>query len=203
MLVVALLSTDAVGLYVAAVTFSAAHSAFGETFGITVFAQMASERDPMRQARLLAESFRQAAVLACSLGALLAALMPVVVTPLFGEQFAAAVRPAMILTVAGSLASLSTVLNQGLKGAGRPAAGVTGQLVGAAVLLIAVVALRGSMGLAGIAVAAVASAAAQVSVLLFAAAYLLKVSPGVFLSFGADDLRAIGRTFAVVRLRYS
>jgi hypothetical protein len=59
------------------------------------------------------------------------------------------------------------------------------------------------MGLAGIAVAAVASAVAQVVVLLLAAAYFLKVSPSLFLSFGTDDLRSIARTFSAVRLRYS
>lgn len=203
MLVVALLTTDSVGMYAAAVTFSAAHSAFGETFGITAFAQLANERDPAVQARRLADAFRQAAVLACGLGAVLAALVPVVVTPLFGEGFGPAVRPAMILTVAASLAALSTVLNQGLKGAGRPVAGVTSQLVGAAVLAVMVVALHDSMGLAGIAVAAVVSAVAQVIVLLFAAAFFLRVSPGLFLSFGADDLRSIVRTFSAVRLRYS
>ena len=203
MLVVALLSTDAVGLYAAAVTFSFAHSAFGETLGITAFAQLASERDPAVQARLLAEAFRQAAVLAFGLGAVLAALMPMIVPPLFGEQFAEAIGPAMILTVAASLAALRTVLNQGLKGAGRPAAGVAGQLVGAAAFALVVVALRGSMELTGIAVAAVASGVAQVAVLLSAAAFFLKVSPGVFLSFNVDDLRSIARTFQASRVRYS
>lgn len=203
MLVVALLASDAVGLYAAAVTFSAAHSAFGETVGITAFAHLAGERDPAVQARLLADAFRQAAVLAFGLGAILAALMPVIVPPLFGAAFAPAVRPAMILTVAASVAALSTVLNQGLKGAGRPEAGVASQLVGAAVLALVVLAQREAMDLAGMAVAAVASSVAQAVVLLSAATFFLKVSPGVFLSFNAGDLRSIARTFQPSRVRYS
>lgn len=203
MLVVALLSSDAVGLYAAAATFSAAHSSVGETFGITAFAQLANEREPAAQARLLAHAFRQSAVLACGLGALLAALMPVIVPRLFGDQFTPAIGPAMILTIAASLSAVSTVLNQGLKGAGRPAAGVASQLVGASVLALVVMTTHGSLDMTGIAVAAAASGVAQVLVLLAAAAVFLRVSPGVFLSFHLDDLRAIARTFQAWGLRYS
>ncbi len=202
-LVVALLHTEAVGLYAAAVTFSSAHSAFGETLGITAFAQLANEQDTRVQARILAESFRQALVLACGLGLLLVGVVPFVVVPLFGHGFAAAVRPAMILTIAASLTAVSSVLNQGLKGAGKPAPGVISQLVGAVVLGLVGLALHRSMGLSGIAIAGVVSAATQVALLILSAAISLRVSPALFLSFDVKELRSIVRTLMSPRLRYS
>jgi O-antigen/teichoic acid export membrane protein len=203
-LVVGLFNTEAAGIYVVASAFADGQSALGEALGITAFGVLSNESDPHSRQKTIVETFRQSSLASLGAGVASACLIPLLVTPLFGGPFARAVRPGVILALAASLAASANILNQALRGAGRPQAGLVSQLAGTAVLAVAALLLFRRFGLIGVAFAVVASAVAQLIVLVDAAARWLAISPLRFWPFGSNDVRLFIRQVANLRrLRYS
>lgn len=202
-LVVGLMSTHAAGIYAVALTFANAQSSLGDALGITSFATLSNERSLDNQRRILTETFRQSAVISSGLGVLLACLIPFLVGPLFGIEFSEAIRPAVILAIAAALTTSSGILDEGLRGAGRPYAGLASQLSGTGVLAVAAALLLERFGLIGMAWAVVLSACTQVAVLVAAAANWLRISPICFWPFGAKDIKIVCQQLVAFRLRYS
>jgi O-antigen/teichoic acid export membrane protein len=202
-LVVSLMSSEAAGLYVAALAFAGALSPFGDALGITSFGVLSNEKSLEKQVKILTETFRHSALVSFGLGLLLAAAIPLLVRSLFGSDFSRAAHPAMILAVAASLTSSSGILNEGLRGAGRPYAGIAGQLLGTAVMALAAMLLLQRLGLMGMACAVLLGSGMQVAVLVFAAASWLRVSPFRFWPFGARNLKGLCQQVAALRLRLS
>jgi len=201
-LVVSLLDTSAAGIYAVAVTFANGQSSLGDALGITSFAVVSNERNSGSQERIITETFRQSALASLGVGLLLAGMIPFVVKPLFGFEFSRAVWPAVILALAASLTTSTNILNQGLRGAGRPHAGVVSQLAGAVVMaLVALLVLR-RYGLMGMAWAVLVSAGTQVLVLVAAAANWLRISPLCFWPFGTRNVKLFCQQVAALRLRY-
>ena len=200
-LVVSLLSTDAAGIYAVAATFASGQFSLGEALGITSFAVVSNEKDSGRQEKIITETFRQSALFSCGAALLLAGLIPFLVQPLFGFEFSRAIWPAVVLALAGSLTTSANILNQSLRGAGRPHAGLLSQLVGTAVMGLAALFLLRRFGLMGMAGAVLVSACAQVLVLVAAAANWLRTSPRSFWPFGAANLRLFLRQLVALRLR--
>jgi len=202
-LVVSLLSTKAAGIYVVAAAFANGQSAIGDALGITSFAVLSNEKNTERQGRIIAGTFRQSALASCGAGLALSGLIPFVVVPLFGAQFSEAIWPAVILALAAAITASTNVLNQGLRGAGRPQAGVLSQLLGIAVMAVAALFFLGGLGLAGIAFAVLLSAGAQVLVLVVAAAKWFRISPLEFWPFGAANMRSFFQLVSDLCLRFS
>lgn len=202
-LVVSLLDAQAAGIYAVALTFGNAQSSLGEALGITSFAITSNEKSFESRKTFLMEMFRHSALVSVGLGMALSCLIPFLVGPLFGADFSAAIRPAMILAIAAALTTSSEILNEGLRGAGRPYAGLVSQLLGTAVLAIAALLLLRKFGLAGMAWAVLAGACAQVGTLVAAAANWLQVSPSRFWPFGMEDIKAVFRQVEELRVRYS
>ena len=202
-IVISLLSTEAAGLYVVALTFGNAQSSLADALGITSFAVLSSEKNIDNQEKIIIETFRQSALISAGLGVFLVCLIPLLTKPLFGAAFSQAIRPAIILTVAASLVTSSSILNQGLRGAGRPYPGIAAQILATVVLATAGIFLLPSFGLIGMAWAVVMSACAQIAVLVTAAAVWLRVSPSCFWPFRTKDVRAFCRNVVALRFRYS
>jgi O-antigen/teichoic acid export membrane protein len=200
---VAFLSTHAAGIYAVSLAFAAAQSSLGDALGITSFAVLSNEFGKENQRRILTETFRHSSVISVGLGVVLSCLVPLFVRPLFGVEFSEAIRPAMILAVAASLTASSDILNEGLRGAGRPYAGLVSQLMGTAVLALSAAFLLHRYGLMGMATAVVLSACTQVGVLVGAAANWLRISPSCFWPFGAEDVKIVCHQLAALRPRYS
>jgi O-antigen/teichoic acid export membrane protein len=118
-------------------------------------------------------------------------------------EFSEAIRPAVILAVAASLTASSDILNEGLRGAGRPYAGLASQLLGTAVLALSAAFLLHRYGLMGMATAVALSACTQVGTLVIAAANWLCISPSYFWPFGAEDIKIVFQQVAALRPRYS
>jgi Na+-driven multidrug efflux pump len=114
-----------------------------------------------------------------------------------------AIRPAILLALAASVLGSANILNQGLRGAGRPHAGFISQLIGAGVMAIAALFFLRGFGLMGIAFAIGISACVQLMVLIVAAAEWLEISPIKFWPFGAGNIRLFFQQVADLRLRYS
>jgi O-antigen/teichoic acid export membrane protein len=202
-IVVSLMSAGAAGIYAVAVTFSSAQSSLGEALGITSFAFLSNAKGIDRQGEILTETFRQATLTSVALGLLLSCFVPLLIGPLFGPEFAQAVRPAVILTASGALTTPSGILIQGLRGAGRPYPGLASQLLGTGVLAGCAALLLPKFGLMGMAWAVVLSASVQIVLLIAAASALLRISPLCFWPFRAQDVRELCRGLTAMLLRYS
>ena len=202
-IVVSLMNAQAAGIYAVAVTFSSAQSSLTEALGITSFAFLSNEKNIDRQGKILTETFRQATLTSACLGLLLCCIVPLLIGPLFGQQFAQAVHPAVILTAAATLTAPTGILIQGLRGVGRPFPGLAGQVSGTAVLAISAALLLPNFGLIGMAWAVVLSACVQIVLLIAAASTLLHLSPFCFWPFGIKHVREFWRSVMAMRLRYS
>lgn len=202
-IVVSLMSAEAAGIYAVSVTFSTAQSSLGEALGITSFAFLSSEKNIGRQGQILTETFRQATLTSACLGVPLCCIVPILIGPLFGHEFAQATQPAIILTAAAALTTPTGILIQGLRGSGRPYPGLASQILGTGVLAIGATFLLPRLGLMGMACAVVLSACAQVTLLVAAASALLHISPWRFWPFGVKDVREFWRNLMAMRLRYS
>jgi O-antigen/teichoic acid export membrane protein len=193
-LVVGLLNTEAAGLYAVAAAFANGQSALGDALGITSFGLLSNEMDRAGQRKIITETFRQSAMISFGVGLALACAIPFLVAPLFGSAFARAVWPAVVLALAASLGASTNILNQGLRGAGRPHAGLAIQLFGAAILALAALFYLRRFGLIGIAIAVLLSACVQLLALTAAAARWLRVPLLQFWPFDAKNVRALFRS---------
>jgi O-antigen/teichoic acid export membrane protein len=202
-LVVSLLNTEAAGIYAVAAAFANGPSSLGDALGITSFAVLSNERNKESQEKIITGTFRQSALVSCGVGLVLAGLIPLLVVPLFGFEFSRAIRPAVVLALAGSLTASANILNQGLRGLGRPHSGLVSQLVGIGVMALAALFLLRRFGLMGMAFAVLMSGCAQLLVLVAAAAKWLRISPLQFWPFGAGNVRLFFQQLSDLRLRYS
>jgi len=200
-LVVSLLSVKAAGIYAVAAAFANGQSSLGEALGITSFAVLSNEKNTGSQERIITETFRQSALVSCGVGLVLSCLIPFVVVPLFGFEFSSAIWPGVVLALAASLAALTNILNQGLRGLGRPHAGLVSQLLGAGVMGLAALFFLRRFGLVGMAFAVLMSAFAQLIAMVAAAARWLGISPLQFWPFGAGNVRLLFQHVAALRLR--
>jgi O-antigen/teichoic acid export membrane protein len=202
-LVVSLLNTEAAGIYAVAAAFANGQSSLGDALGITSFAVLSNERNTGSREKIIIETFRQSALVSCGVGLVLSCLIPFLVVPLFGFEFSRAIRPAVVLALAASLTGSTNILNQGLRGAGHPYAGLMSQLLGTGVLALAALFFLRRFGLMGMAYAALLGACAQLLVLVAAAANWMRISPLQFWPFGAGNVRLFFQQVAGLRLRYS
>jgi O-antigen/teichoic acid export membrane protein len=202
-LVVSLLNTEAAGIYAVAAAFANGQSSLGDALGITSFAVLSNERNTGSQEKIIIETFRQSALVSCGVGLVLSCLIPFLVMPLFGFEFSRAIRPAVVLALAASLTGSANILNQGLRGAGRPHAGLMSQLLGTGVMALLALFFLRRFGLMGMAYAVLMSACTQLLVLIAAAANWLRISPLQFWPFGAGNVRLFFQQVAGLRLRYS
>jgi O-antigen/teichoic acid export membrane protein len=201
-LVVGLFNAEAAGIYAVACAFANGQSSLGEALGITSFAVLSNEANPRKRKKIITETFRQSTLISCGAGIALACVIPIVVVPLFGVAFSRAVRPAILLALAASVSGSANILNQGLRGAGRPLAGLVSQLIGAGVLAASVLFFLRGFGLMGMAYAVGISACVQLLVLILAAAEWLEISPLKFWPFSAENIRLFLQHLGELRPRY-
>jgi O-antigen/teichoic acid export membrane protein len=202
-LVVSLLNTEAAGIYAVAAAFANGQSSLGDALGITSFAVLSNERNTGSQEKILTETFRQSALVSSGVGLVLSCLIPLLIVPLFGFEFSRAIWPAVVLALAASLAASANILNQGLRGAGRPHAGLVSQLLGTGVMAFAALFFLRRFGIMGMAFAVLMSACAHLLALIAAAAKWLRISPLQFWPFAPGNVRLFCQQVAGLRLRYS
>jgi O-antigen/teichoic acid export membrane protein len=153
MLMVGLLPSNDLGLYVVAVAWSGAAAPLLNAIGFVMTPAIASVADVTHNARRLAVGARITAALAIVLCVAFAGMTPFAVTLLFGERFRASIPAALILTPTAGILGLNLVLQEGLRGMGRPYAVFRAELAGLAVTGVALLALLRSMGIIGAAIA--------------------------------------------------
>lgn len=157
MLMAAFLPPAALGLYVVAVSWSAAAAPLLSALGIVLFPRVASEGAVEARARILAKAARLSGLLAASLSVLLLAATPVAIPLLFGAEFRSAIPVALVLIAAGVVSSLNQILQEGTRGLGRPQLVLWSEFAGLAVAAAALTVLLPRFGIIGAAFASLLS----------------------------------------------
>ena len=172
-----------VGLYVVASAWSGAVLPLVSAVGTVLFPQVAAQSSAEERGRVCIQGLRVGVLLAGSVGLLLLLLTPFAFPLLFGEAYIAAIPTALILVVAGMISSVNFVLEEGLRGLGRPqdvmSAEVSGLVTTAAGLLL----LLPMVGLLGAALASVIGVITIACVLCFCIVRSTGVTLGEFLTF--------------------
>jgi len=198
-LLVTLLPTEAVGWYVAAFAFASAHGALGLALGLTSFAALANEREPLYQGRYLATIFRQSTLLYLGAGSLVALMAPMAIVPLFGEKFAPAVTPAAIMALTTSFNALGNILNEGLRGLGNTLPGIIAQLLGTGVVVLGAWIMVPSHGIIGLAWATVVGGGFQLLMLVGVVIWLFGLKPAQLWGVRVEEVKALyGRIFSLL-----
>ena len=127
---------------------------------------------------MFAQGSRLGVLIGVSMLLLLVSLTPLLIPFLFGREFSAAVPPALILLVAATLAGINSVLEEGLRGLGYPAAVMKAEIIGLGVNVVALFVLLQPLQLLGAALAVLLACGTVTVVLLILAIRLTTCSLG-------------------------
>jgi antigen flippase len=147
-----LLGAENLGLYVVALSASAAIGSITNSAGMVSFTA-AAQAQQGEGFEKIAKTFRLSALLWLFFGGILAIAMSLLLPLVYGGEFASAVNPARLLIVGSAFAGLANLLDQALRGQGRALVGFEGRVVGLVVMLAAGVVLTTWSGLSGMCLA--------------------------------------------------
>jgi O-antigen/teichoic acid export membrane protein len=190
MLMAAFLSPRDLGLYVVAVEWSAATAPLLSAVGVVMTPAVASASDAAHGARRLAAGVRITVVLAAILCIIFAAVTPIAVIVLFGVRFRASIPAALVLMPAGAILSLNLVLQEGLRGLGRPYPVLRAELAGLVVTGTVLISTLRSMGIMGAAIASLLGYSTVTVVLLRNVRHYTGTSLATLLVPSTTELRA-------------
>ncbi len=156
----ALLPTSSLGLYAVAVTWGSAVVPLLNAIGSATFPRIAADGESDRQWETLAKAVRMAVLVALALGMLMLAATPWAIPLVFGPEFGKAVPAAAVFVVGGMVCGITQVMEEGLRGLGRPRAVLRAELTGAVVMALVLWLLLPAGGLTGAALASLAGYAA-------------------------------------------
>ena len=139
--VAAVLPARQLGVYVTAVAWSACIPMLSSALAVIVSPRIAAEAMESERRRCFTRGVQGAAWLIVLPVAVLAAATPFGVTAVFGHAFEQAVLPAMILVVGSGVNAFNSVLEELLRGSGRPDATLFAEAIAVAVGLPALLLL--------------------------------------------------------------
>ena len=181
MVMASTLSPERLGLYATAVAWASAVQPLAAAVGTVLFPRVATERDSENRAARLQEGVRLGVLVAGSLGIVIAIATPVALPIAFGPTFAPVVPVAMVLVLASSIWSVNGVLEEGLRGLGRPRYVLLAQTLGIVLIIPALVLLLPAFGIMGAAIASVVAYAAVMVMLTSLAGRAAGVTAGTLL----------------------
>jgi O-antigen/teichoic acid export membrane protein len=155
MLMAGLLSAQPLGLYAVAVAWSSILPMALQSFASILFPELASRADYQSQVRAFTTTLRAGGLLSALLAVAYCVVTPYVLPIVFGDAFAASVRPAIVLIAAGAVLGVSQLLEAGLRGLGYPMDVARSELSGLLITLIALFFLLRPMGIMGAAIASI------------------------------------------------
>jgi O-antigen/teichoic acid export membrane protein len=189
MLMAALLPPRDLGLYVVAVAWSGAVAPLLSAVSTVTMPAVASAADEGQRVRRFTAASRVAAALALVLCVGLIVVTPFAIVVFFGEAFKKAIPAALVLIPAAAVLGLNAVLEEGLRGLGRPYSVLRAELTGLAITAIGLAAMLRPMAIMGAAIASLAGYSTVTIVLLFGAWRCTGISPGGFMITSVKDLR--------------
>jgi O-antigen/teichoic acid export membrane protein len=193
MLMAALLPAHTLGLYVVAVTWSNAVAPFPNALANVLFPQTAAQIVPEDRHRVFAKGIRLAVLSTLSVAAVVVVVTPWVLPLLFGAAFAAAIPAALIMVGASAIAAVNMVLEEGLRGLGRPVAVLWAELCGLAVTVVALLILLRPLGIVGAALASVCGYSAVLVTLVLVSRTLTHYPPLSLLRPGWAEIEQLWR----------
>jgi O-antigen/teichoic acid export membrane protein len=167
MMVAAMLPARELGVYMVAVSWGTCIPMLSSALAMVVSTQIAGGASHAERNRKFSQGVRNGAWMIAFAVVLLAAATPVGVAMVFGRAFQAAVVPAAILVVASGTNALNGVLEELLRGYGRPSATLFAETVAVAAGLPALLVLLPRLGLTGAALASLVGYLSGTAVLLF------------------------------------
>jgi O-antigen/teichoic acid export membrane protein len=185
----AMLPAPMLGLYVAAVSWSASSGLLLQAVGNTLFPHIASITDDTARSKSLARAIRLTTLIAVVMMLVFLAATPVAVPLLFGRSFVRSVPAGLVLVIAGLFAGLNMVLEEGIQGLGHPTAILRAEIVGLAVTVVALAALLKPLQIMGAAIASLLTYATVTAVLLYQVRELTGLGTSDFICPGMSDLR--------------
>jgi O-antigen/teichoic acid export membrane protein len=198
-MVAAYLPARELGVYVVAVSWGTCIPMLSSALGIVVSTQIAANPSPSERQRTFSHGVRNGTWMIGAAVILLAAATPLGISAVFGRAFQSAVIPASILVVASGVNALNGLLEELLRGYGRPAATLWAEGAAVATGLPALLLLLPRAGLTGAALASLVGYLTATIVLVVQSRraadlqLLDAVDPRAFL--GARFLRIRGRGF--------
>lgn len=144
------------GFYVIGVTWSNMTNPLALAFSSVLFPRIAADQDERSQIRSYAQGARIGLLSSVVLSAVFLPLTPFVLPLFFGSSFAPAVPAAMVLVGSSVFTGWNFVLEEGLRGLGRPSTVLWSEAAGLIATVVALAALLGPFDLMGAAIASVA-----------------------------------------------
>jgi O-antigen/teichoic acid export membrane protein len=197
MLIAVALPAKVLGFYVIAVAYGSAVSPFLNALATVLFPRVAAEGDRDRQVTIFARGIRFGVLLSMVMALVFSLLTPWILPLLFGAEFASAVPAAVILVLAGTVAGLNLIMEEGLRGLGAPAAVLKAECIGLLTTAPALLLLLAPLEILGAAMASVLGAASVTTALVTQARRLtgcamgdLLCPTGVELAWAWGSLRA-------------
>jgi O-antigen/teichoic acid export membrane protein len=165
MLIAAILPTRQLGLYVAAVSWSAISGVVLNAAAPVISRRLAVEPDVAVARSIFGRATRAAVIVSAITAGTFAIVTPTVMAVVYGSAFHEAVPIAVVLSVANTFVMINTVLEEGLRGLGDTATILKCEVVGFAATAVGLAALLHPMGIMGAAVASVAGYSAVTTAL--------------------------------------
>jgi O-antigen/teichoic acid export membrane protein len=156
LVLVALVPPHLLGLYVVAVGWSVTVSPLLSAVGAVLFPQVAAQHGPADQMRVLAQGGRLGVLISVAMVLAMITLTPTALPLVYGLAFADAIPVALVLVVATAISGINQILEDGLRGLGRPAAVMAAEAAGLGVTGAALILLLPPLGLIGAGLASVA-----------------------------------------------
>lgn len=200
MLMAALLAPHELGLYVVAVAWSGAIMPLLTALAAVTMPAVAGVGDEEQRIPRFATAVRATAALALLLAIALAAITPLSVAFLFGPGFKAAVPAALVLVPAAAVLGFNSVLQEGLRGLGRPYDVLEAELSGLGVTIVSLAVMLGPMGIMGAAISSLSGYSTVTAVLLLNARRHAGTTPKELLFLTSGELeRAFATAIALAQ----
>ena len=129
-LIAALLSPDLLGLYIVAITWSAAYSPLVNAVSYLIVPHLTSVKKTDKKTDSFLKISRVSFVINLFLGLLVIIITPAAISIIFGPDFMPSVTICYILIVASLISNLKLIFAEGLRGLGHPALVMKGELIG-------------------------------------------------------------------------
>jgi enterobacterial common antigen flippase len=198
-----LLGTRELGIYtVALAAASVANSLAGSAQ--TVSFSIAAQAGALGGFERVAKVFRLTACLWITAGIPLAVILPWLLPLLYGREFADAVLPSILLLPAMAFAGQANILEQALRGQGRPFAGLEARIVAIAVFALATLLLVSKWAILGVVAAFIIAQAILLLALVLAAGWHWRMPVTSLLVLGKQDfVELAGRLYGVLGILLS
>lgn len=185
-----LLGTRDLGLYTVALAVSSAVLGALNSTKAIVFT-MAAQTSARSGFEKIGKVFRMVALLSLFIGGFLALCIPYLLPFVYGRSFAEAISPTILLIAGSVFARQASLLDESLRGQGRPFGGVKGRLAGILAMLVVGYFTSRIWGIIGICIAYIASKATFMIVLILQAKSHYRV-PTLFVFIpSVTDLREL------------